>query len=243
MKKNAISLEYMLPYVIVHNAISVDGRLDLIQPDLGLYYKIAANFNEDATLVGSGTMLSASDDEGKEDERVYEKPRIDAKDTRPILFIVDSKGLVRNWHVMKTAGYWKNFVALCSERTPKDYFTYLSERHIEWIMTGTEKVDLPKALEKIYLTYGVRRIRVDSGGILNGVLLRHHLVDEISILIHPQVVGGDTPKSLFVDSNPWSEKDTSEMILKNVERFDNNILWLCYQVLKKKKEGESPSLS
>ncbi len=49
----------MLPRVIMHNAVSVDGRLDWIEPDLGAFYGIAAGFGEDATLVGSETILSA----------------------------------------------------------------------------------------------------------------------------------------------------------------------------------------
>ena len=36
-------------------------------------------------------------------------------------------------------------------------------------------------------------MRVDSGGALNGALLRAGLVDEISLLVHPVLVG-DAPR-------------------------------------------------
>ena len=39
-----------------------------------------------------------------------------------------------------------------------------------------------------------RNVRVDSGGALNGALLRAGLVDEVSLLVHPRIVGGDGPR-------------------------------------------------
>ena len=45
----------MLPRVIIHNQASVDGRMDWVVPDLGLFYGIASRFGEEATLAGSNT--------------------------------------------------------------------------------------------------------------------------------------------------------------------------------------------
>jgi len=49
----------MLPYVILHNAVSVDGRMDWITPDLEQFYGLTGEFEEDATLAGCETMLKA----------------------------------------------------------------------------------------------------------------------------------------------------------------------------------------
>lgn len=43
----------MLPRIILHNAVSIDGRTDWIDPDLGQFYEIASRWREDATLAGS----------------------------------------------------------------------------------------------------------------------------------------------------------------------------------------------
>lgn len=37
---------------------------------------------------------------------------------------------------------------------------------------------------------GTRNVRTDSDGTINGVLLRQGLVDEMSMLLHPAIVGG-----------------------------------------------------
>jgi riboflavin biosynthesis pyrimidine reductase len=49
----------MLPRVILHNAVSVDGRIDWFTPDIGQFYELASRWSEDATLTGSDTLLSA----------------------------------------------------------------------------------------------------------------------------------------------------------------------------------------
>ena len=50
----------MLPRVILHNAVSLDGRIDGFPIDLQQYYALAATWKEDATLAGSETFLKAA---------------------------------------------------------------------------------------------------------------------------------------------------------------------------------------
>jgi len=88
-------------------------------------------------------------------------------------------------------------VALCSKSTPEDYLEYLKQRHIDCIITGEDHVDLRTALEELYSRYAVRVLRVDSGGTLNGLLLRQGLVSEVSVLIYPSLLGGETTSSIF----------------------------------------------
>ncbi|OGT24975.1 MAG: hypothetical protein A2Z17_00650 [Gammaproteobacteria bacterium RBG_16_66_13] len=45
--------------MILHNAISLDGRLDGFNLDVGLYYEIAGRLGADAILSGSNTILTA----------------------------------------------------------------------------------------------------------------------------------------------------------------------------------------
>jgi 2,5-diamino-6-(ribosylamino)-4(3H)-pyrimidinone 5'-phosphate reductase len=59
------------------------------------------------------------------------------------------------------------------------------DRKIDYIVAGDDHVDLRLTLEELNARYGVRIVRVDSGGTLNGVLLRAGLVDEVSALINP----------------------------------------------------------
>jgi 2,5-diamino-6-(ribosylamino)-4(3H)-pyrimidinone 5'-phosphate reductase len=73
---------------------------------------------------------------------------------------------------------------------------YLAERRIETIIAGDDRIDMRAALEELDRTYGVKVLRVDSGGTLNSVLLKNGLVDEVSVLIHPFIAGGKADPTL-----------------------------------------------
>lgn len=222
----------MIPKVIIHNGVSADGRIDGFTVDIGLYYELAMGFKEDATLVGSNTILSGGDEIPEETEEDLIAPKVDQKDKRPILVIPDSKGKVRIWHALRKWPYWRHFVASVSNSTPQEYLDYLNERHIDHIKTGDEKVDLQAALEKLNTKYGIKKVRVDSGGILNGLLLRSGLVDEVSVLIHPSFVGGTTPKSMFTAPDLKAGDDAIKLKLSHFEKLKNGIIWLRYKVIR-----------
>jgi 2,5-diamino-6-(ribosylamino)-4(3H)-pyrimidinone 5'-phosphate reductase len=46
----------MLPKIIMHNSISIDGSLTNFEPHMGLHYQIAGNYEPDAHLIGSNTI-------------------------------------------------------------------------------------------------------------------------------------------------------------------------------------------
>ena len=52
----------MLPHIILHSMVSVDGRMDLPAPDLGLCYEVASRWEVDAILSGSPTILAGFSD-------------------------------------------------------------------------------------------------------------------------------------------------------------------------------------
>ena len=222
----------MLPRVIIHMALSLDGRIDWFAPDVGLFYELAGHWNEDATLAGSETMLNAPDEIPGEDEEAFEPVKIAPNDTRPILVVPDSQGRLRSWHYWKKQPYWKNMVALCSDSTPEEYLEYLDKRHINSIVSGADKVNLSEALEKLNSKFGVQTVRVDSGGVLNGILLRAGLVSEVSVLFHPALVGGETPRSFFRAPDLDSSEGVLRLKLIHTQELKNGIVWLRYEVLK-----------
>jgi 2,5-diamino-6-(ribosylamino)-4(3H)-pyrimidinone 5'-phosphate reductase len=219
----------MLPRVILFNVVSVDGRIDGFEPDLELYYGLASKWDEDATLVGSETILTSEEDVPKETKEDIEPPEKD-KDLGSILVIPDSRGRVRTWHALRKWPYWNEFVALISKSTPKDYIDYLEKRKIDYILAGDEKVDLRGALEILNNKYGVETVRVDSGGTLNGVLLREGLVTDLSVLIAPTAIGGTTPQSIYRAEDLVSIDQAVKLELVHLEKMKDGYVWLKYKV-------------
>jgi 2,5-diamino-6-(ribosylamino)-4(3H)-pyrimidinone 5'-phosphate reductase len=222
----------MRPHVVLHTAVSADGRTDWFSPDVGLYYTLAAQWHEDATLAGSETLLQAhpaDDDDASANVPRTPPPQLD--DRRPLLVVPDSRGRVRNWDTLRSAGFWRGFIALCTKRTPADHFAYLERKHIKHLMVGEDRVDLCAALEMLHERYGVRTVRVDSGGTLNGILLRAGLVDEVSLLVHPALIGGTSLRSSFRADDLTTSDGMIPLKLKALEWLGEGVAWLRYDVV------------
>ncbi|NPV62530.1 MAG: RibD family protein [Methanotrichaceae archaeon] len=222
----------MLPRVILHNAVSLDGKIDGFPVDLGQYYQLASLWNEDVTLAGADTILKAAENAPPEEESAFRPPATDPADRRPLLAIPDSRGRVRCWHFLRTQSYWRGFVALCSHSTPGDYLDYLKERGIDCILAGKDHVDLRAALFELSARYGAEVVRADSGGTLNGVLLAEGLVDEVSVLVYPALVGDPATRSLFQASDPAKPQGSFSLRLKSVDRLEGDVVWLRYGIEK-----------
>jgi 2,5-diamino-6-(ribosylamino)-4(3H)-pyrimidinone 5'-phosphate reductase len=190
----------MLPKVITHNAISLDGSISGFPIDLEKYYSIVGSYNPDAMLVGSATAKTGIEmyadsipDESPSD--FVKPPRITTGRELPYWVIPDNHGMLQGrLHVFRRSGYCKDVIILLSEKSPESYAKYLLERNYETIITGHEDVDLRRSLELLHEKYSCNTVVTDSGGNLNRALLEKGLVDEISILINPILVDQKYPK-------------------------------------------------
>ena len=221
----------MLPRVIIHSGISVDGRMDFGIGDIGLYYGLAERFGAEAMLSGSETILAAYDGRNMlegEAEPPSQPPA--GKESHPWLVVVDSHGRINNWAQIRREPYWRDVIVLCSRVTPRDHLEKLRMQNIPLIIAGEEHVDLRSALEELNTGYGVQILRVDSGGRLNGALLRAGLVNEVSLIFNPCLVGGTTPSSVFVAPDLTSNENIIPVKLVHMELLDGGAVWLKYEV-------------
>jgi 2,5-diamino-6-(ribosylamino)-4(3H)-pyrimidinone 5'-phosphate reductase len=214
----------MLPYLVIHNAISADGRMDRLNVEMELYYSLISTWNEDLTLCGSETMMRAGLD-GWENDGATDP-------SKPLLAIADSRGRFKSWRKVVPSMYWREGVALCSEATPRSHLEYLKKEGVDAIIAGRDRVDLRVALETLAEERSVKVVRVDSGGTLNGALLRAGLVDEVSILVQPQLIGGTSPSSMFQAPDLGPEGAPIEAELMASRKLKGGVVWLRYRVPK-----------
>ena len=146
---------YMRPRVIIHNAVSLDGKVTGFEVDIRRYYSLVPTWKEDATLCGSGTILAAPEGRVKESGRDVPARKVDPKDKRPLLVVADSRGRVRCWNMLLGAGFWRHGVALCSRRTPERHIEYLRRHRVSRIITSGSRVDLQAALTRLRVRYKV----------------------------------------------------------------------------------------
>ena len=216
----------MRPKVILHTEVSVDGRMDHLGSDDFLYYRLIADWRVDAMLSGSNTMLAAYPDPDSGDEPAPPEKSPDLQR----LVIVDSRGRIRSWRQIQQSPWWGEVMLLCTAATPRAYVEQVKALGVDVLIAGQERVDLAAALEMLYTRYGVRVVRTDTGGALHGVLLRAGLVDEISVVLAPTLIGGTSPRSFFVAPDLESDDGVIGLRLLDVENVEGDFVWLRYAV-------------
>lgn len=231
----------MLPHVVLHNAVSVDGRMDWFTGDVGLYYEVAAQWPVDAMLSGSETILAGSEtflvtDAAAPNEAAAPGPSSGAQS---LLVVADSRGRIHNWPQIRYSPYWRDAVVLCSRATPQNYLDDLKRQGIAHIIAGDDHVELRAALEELNARFGVKLIRVDSGGTLNGALLRAGLIDEVSVVINPYLVGGTSPRSIFTAPELTSPDGVIPLRLIHVEQLRGEAVWVRYEVVKNNQQVQN----
>jgi 2,5-diamino-6-(ribosylamino)-4(3H)-pyrimidinone 5'-phosphate reductase len=112
----------------------------------------------------------------------------------PVLAITDSRGRVDEEIVdaLRGLGFWSDVCVL------RDAHGRLGQ-----------------ALE----AFDVHVVRVDSGGALNGALLSEGVVDEVSLLVHPVLVGGDHP-------HWYGAAPPQDFELRAATALDGGLAWL-----------------
>ena len=190
----------MKPEVIVHNTVSLDGKVAGFEVDMALHYEVAGAFGAEATLIGSGTARAGLEMFGPgaaADQAGTDAPPIDPADPRPVWVLVDSRGLmVDQLHVLWASGYCRGVVVGITESTPPRYVDYLRRRGVEHHVLGKDRVDLRSLLMLLGERYGVRRVLVDSGPTLVGALIGLELVDRVSLIVAAKLLAGSSP-SIF----------------------------------------------
>ncbi len=221
----------MLPRVIMHNTISLDGAIKDFEVDLGLHYELAGKIRADAHLVGSETaktgIESFTDEIPQEEQSDFDKPAAKQNDPRPYWVIPDSKGKLKGLlHVYRRSCYCKDIIIITTTTAPIDYLQYLKERNYDTLIAGDDQINYKTALEMLNSKYRIRTVLVDSGGVLDGILINQGLINEISILISP-VIAGNKSLNLF---RTFEKKINLDLI--KTDRLKGNHVLIVYRVLR-----------
>ena len=111
-------------------------------------------------------------------------------------------------------------VLYLTKLTRKLYLITTNKKHPAFTINNADnlqilyypKLNLPKVFCDLRKKYGILRITLQSGGTMNAELLRNNLIDHISLVVAPALIGGaDT--STLVDGRSLATK----MDLKNIK--------------------------
>jgi 2,5-diamino-6-(ribosylamino)-4(3H)-pyrimidinone 5'-phosphate reductase len=217
----------VMPKVIIYNSISLDGSLTGFVPNMELHYKLAAEYKPQAHLIGSHTVKAGiemfSQEVPPEEKSDFEKPK--RSELLPYWVVVDSRGILQGLHhTSRRFEFCRDVIVLVSKTTPQSYLEHLKERNYDYHVVGDDHVDLKAALELLAKKYQVEVVVTDTGKILSNLLLEQGLVNEISLLVHPLIVG---EKAYRIFDNI---SKGIELKLVRSETLDKQVVLLVYEV-------------
>jgi len=209
--------------------VSLDGSLTDFEPNMELHYQIAEKYKPDVHLIGSNTVKVGTELYGEgvppEEAEDFEKPK--RSESLPYWVIPDTQGKLKGLlHTCRRFEFCKEVILLVSEETPKEYIEHLEERNYDYHVVGKNHVDLEIALELLSAKYGVKTVLADTGRVLGNFLLNQGLACEVSLLIHPIIVGN---KAYNIFSNVTK---AVSLKLNKTEILDEGYAWLVYSVYK-----------
>ena len=225
----------MRPYVICHMMASLDGRIDCEMTeqidDTNHYYETLASLDCPSTLEGKTTLLKQYAQNGVfQPKAVHEdagQQLYKAEDSKGYAVGVDTYGSLL-WDDNTTDLFGRPLLMILSEQASQEYLDYLKHKHISYITTGRDGIDLASALETLRTVFGVDRLALVGGGHINGSMLDLGLIDEISMMYGYGIDGREGMAASF-DGRPM-ERKPKRLVYKSVEELDG-ILWMRYQVI------------
>ena len=90
-------------------------------------------------------------------------------------------------------------VEVLTRQVDPRYLRYLQSAEIPYIFAGEDEIDMDLALQKLHDLFGIRKLLLEGGSILDGAFQRADVIDELSLVVAP-VVAEAGSKPLFADA-------------------------------------------
>ena len=207
----------MQPKVILYIAMSLDGKISGFEINKNVYKEIKSHINSDAVFMDVETF------------KTLYTSIIDVG-SKQLLVLPDNMGKISRSMLLERSSTM-NVLVLCSRSTPQDYLKFLEENYINHMIVGYDEVNLATAFEELNTQFGVKTIAVHVDGVLNAVLMTEDLVEEISVFMHPTLVGANNDE-VYSQNNAENEK--LDLRLLETKVIEDEIVYLKYRIMKYK---------
>jgi len=234
----------MRPKIICHMVSSIDGRLlvdrwttpaagvaaDIVR---GHYEEVASRFEADGWIVGRKTMDEIVEGSGARCVQPAAGGRrgthVADRKGRKLAVAIDPQGKL---HYGQDNAGGDHLVAVLGEKVSDGYLAELRADGVSYLFAGPEGKDLPRALEILGETFGVKTLLLEGGGRINGAFLKARLIDEISLLIYSGIDGLAGVPSIFEYVGGTDEKPAAGRTLQHVttETLEGGMVWLRYKI-------------
>lgn len=232
------------PYIVCHMLQSIDGKISgnffNFESTLNLsmiYQQMAKAYKGNAIIYGSVTLVKRYGDSKTLDLESFSKETVEKKDyihhglEKSWVIAIDPYGDI-GWsdEVLKDNRLKnKAVITVVSDSVSDEYLAYLQSLNISYLIGGqVNNFNLKEIVKKLKDKFGIEKIMLQGGGIVNGTFLSADLIDEISLIIAP-IVGGDQTATLFGNGEYLkAEISPVKYSLTKSEPLTDSGIWLNY---------------
>lgn len=236
------------PYVIIHTLTSLEGKINSI--DLPEFHSAALQYEQLALHADQQVLNIQGYMNGRittdDNTTFYRKPAINeaaakvpegdfvAEANAAMYYIsIDPSGQL-GWqeNYVDYGNIKSHVISVLSEKATNAYKDLLRRLNISYIIAGKQELDKALVLHKLATLFGIERVMIGGGGILNWSYLQSGLVDEVSILLAPIADASTDAPRLFSAKEPYSSVEPHSFSLISVEPLKDSTVWLRYKVNK-----------
>ena len=230
------------PFVVCHMLTSLDGKIDgaymsapVCGPALAKYSEIRGFYGCDATLYGTTTMLGGysagrAPDELPDSSAYPMEDYAAPSEVQNYIVSVDPAGVLgwESGYIEKKGRPRAHVIEALTKRVDPRYLAYLRQFDISYIFAGEDTLDCALLLHKLKALFGIEKLMVAGGGLINWSFAQAGLLDEVSIVMAPVADGSTTAVSVFEKADFLPERSPISFTMKEAERITGGGLWMRY---------------
>ncbi|HNY18089.1 MAG TPA: dihydrofolate reductase family protein [Treponemataceae bacterium] len=102
------------------------------------------------------------------------------------------------------------------------------------VLRYRDRIDFPDLFRELKETHQIESMTIQTGGTLNAVLLREKLIDSLSIVVAPALIGGKDTATLIDGPSLREERELSgikALRLVDARKLENSYLHLRYDIV------------
>jgi 2,5-diamino-6-(ribosylamino)-4(3H)-pyrimidinone 5'-phosphate reductase len=214
------------PHILVNAAMSVDGKLDSVArkgisiSSLDDKFRVdRLRARMDAILVGGRTVLEEDPKLTVKSAALRAERKAAGLTENPAkVAVVSMANLKLDGSFMRVGPALR--LVYTTSRTPAEQIARLEDAGAQVFVLGEARVDLSAVTESLF-GQGFRNLLVEGGGTIIAEFFRLDLVDELSLYIAPQILGGATAPTL-ADGPGLLPEQAPVLRLDSVEKFDES---------------------
>ena len=233
------------PEVICHMVSTIDGKIagqsftaEGLEPYLEFYGNTKQKFEAQATAYGASTAKEIFVGKGEKTFKgsssiTDESDYICGEEAPYFVIAIDPLGEIP-WKSGKPEGSpgleEARIIVITSSHASKEYLDLLRDKGIAYLISRGTEFRLAEPMEKLKSIFGIERISLQGGGLVNGTFANEKLIDKLSLVVIPFADSSSSVPTTFETGSFFKHPISPlEFKLKEMQKIEPEGLWLSYE--------------